>query len=320
MYNFPQHILKAAQGIQHKASAEINQWMKAQIEKKIDPNEMVAAMVRGGFPQESASMLVALAMSGNYIGKTVDERIVQRVGPNEQVAEHAVHHYANGGDRQVRKLMSMGSLDVVLYEDFLSEEEMEHIKTQAEPKLQRSMVVGQNFQSVPSEVRTSDGAFLDVGLDPIISRIEKRIENITGIKVEHGEGLQVLRYAHTQEYKPHFDFFEPSNDQERHMMQMMGNRVGTLILYLSDVEEGGSTYFPQLKLAIHPKKGSAVWFGYMGKDGVLDMRSEHAGMPIIKGEKWIATKWLRERPFQKMNPHQPMMGGQPMVIPFPKRA
>lgn len=320
MYNFPQHILKVAQGIHHKANAEINQWMKAQIEKKIDPNEMVAAMIRGGFPQESAAMLVSLAMSGNYVGKTVDERIVQRVGPMEQVAPHAVSHEVDGGDRVIRKLMSMGSLEVALYEDFLTEEEIEHIKKAAEPKLQRSMVVGQNFQSVPSEVRTSDGAFLEVGSDEIIARIERRIAKVTGIAVENGEGLQVLRYAHTQEYKPHFDFFEPSNEQERQMMQHTGNRVGTLIFYLSDVEEGGATYFPQLKLAIHPKKGSAVWFGYMGKDGVLDMRSEHAGLPILKGEKWIATKWLRERPFRHQPSSVPMLGGQPMVIPFPKRA
>jgi prolyl 4-hydroxylase len=73
----------------------------------------------------------------------------------------------------------------------------------------------------------------------------------------------------------------------------------TLIFYLSDVDEGGSTYFPQMKLAIHPKKRAALMFSYMGKDGVLDMRSEHAGMPVIKGDKWIVTKWIREKPISQ---------------------
>jgi len=182
------------------------------------------------------------------------------------------------------------------------------------------MVVGPNFESIPSEIRTSDGAFLDVGCDDIIKKIESRIEKVFSVPASHGEALQVLRYSSTQEYKPHFDFFEPKTEQEKNMMTQGGNRIGTLIFYLSDVEEGGATYFPQIKLAVHPKKGSAVWFGYMGKDGVLDMRSEHAGMPIIKGEKWIATKWLRERSLQAMPRQVPSFNGAPMVIPFPKRA
>ena len=166
-------------------------------------------------------------------------------------------------------------------------------------------------------IRTSDGAFLDLAHDAVIERIEKRIEKVTKIPVSHGEGLQVLRYRGTQEYKPHFDFFEPKNPEESRKIEVAGNRVGTLILYLSDVEQGGGTYFPQVKLSIHPKKGSAVWFGYMGADGVLDMRSEHAGLPVTAGEKWIATKWLRQRPIPVFAPTPPPSGGT--VLPFQPR-
>ena len=319
MHNFPPLVLRAADGILQHATPEMNAWMRAQLHKKVDPNQMVAALVKSGKTHENASLLVSLAMQDVYLGGSHDERIVQRVGPQgDNSVPHAEDHWADGGDRKIRKLMSLGSLDVILYEDFMSEEEIEHIKRESEPNLQRSRVVGPNMSNMEVPIRTSDGAFLDLGHDEIVSRVEKRIEHVTNIPASHGEGLQILRYRGAQEYRPHYDFFEPQSPEESRKIEVAGNRVGTLIMYLSDVEQGGGTYFPQLKLSIHPKKGSAVWFGYMGADGVLDMRSEHAGLPVTAGEKWIATKWLRQRPIPAFAPTaQPVAGmGGGTVVPF----
>lgn len=83
----------------------------------------------------------------------------------------------------------------------------------------------------------------------------------------------------------------------RHTLATSGQRVGTLILYLADVEEGGATYLPTLDMAVHPRRGMALWFDYCD-NGKTDPRSLHGGTPIIRGEKWIATKWFRERPFR----------------------
>lgn len=297
MHNFPASILKATQDVAAHVSPELNAWMRAQLLKQVDPNQMISAMVRTGKTQEMAAMLVNLARQNVFLGETQDERIVQRTPSTQTLdAPHALTHRVDAGDRTVRKTMSLGSLEVTLYEDFLSEEEMEHIKRHSEPKLQRSRVVGPNMSNLEVPIRTSDGAFFDVAQDPVILTIERRIAAVTGVPVEHGEGLQVLRYQGAQEYRPHFDFFEPQSPEDARQIQIAGNRRGTMILYLSDVEEGGSTYFPQLKLSIHPKKGSALWFAYIGSDGAPDMRSEHAGLPVISGEKWIATKWLRQRP------------------------
>ncbi|MNN97804.1 hypothetical protein D3C81_2170410 [compost metagenome] len=47
-----------------------------------------------------------------------------------------------------------------------------------------------------------------------------------------------------------------------------------------------------------PVKGNAVYFSYLLPDGTLDERTLHAGLPVASGEKWIATKWLRERPYR----------------------
>ena len=313
MFNFPPQILKAIDGLGVHATSEINAWLRAQTLRRVDPDEMVAAMVRSGKGQEMAALLVGLAQQGMFLGEHQDARVAKRVGPQSLEAAHARSHHADGGDVCVRKLISLGSLDVVVYENFLSDVESDHIRRVALARLERSTVVGPGMSSVEMPIRTSDGAFLEIGHDPIVAAVEQRIAAVTGIPAEHGEALQVLRYQGAQEYRPHFDFFEPQDPLESRKIDQAGNRVGTMILYLSDVPLGGSTYFPQLQMAIHPKRNNALWFGYMGADGVPDMRSEHAGLPVLDGEKWIATKWLRQRPM-------PTAAAGTTVVPFPGKA
>ncbi|MGZ5781611.1 MAG: prolyl hydroxylase family protein, partial [Burkholderiaceae bacterium] len=77
-----------------------------------------------------------------------------------------------------------------------------------------------------------------------------------------------------------------------------GQRVATLILYLNDVEEGGETEFPEIGLKIIPKAGNALYFAYMNSSSQPDPLTLHAGRPVLKGEKWIATRWVRERAYK----------------------
>jgi len=65
-------------------------------------------------------------------------------------------------------------------------------------------------------------------------------------------------------------------------------------MYLNTPEEGGGTGFPAVGLTVTAQRGSAVYFAY--ETG--EQASLHAGLPVTRGEKWIATKWLRERPFR----------------------
>ena len=64
-------------------------------------------------------------------------------------------------------------------------------------------------------------------------------------------------------------------------------------MYLNDVEEGGETFFPKLNLSVHPRKGMAVYFEYFYQDQSLNELTLHGGAPVTKGEKWIATQWVR---------------------------
>lgn len=112
--------------------------------------------------------------------------------------------------------------------------------------------------------------------------------------LENGEGIQILNYGTSGEYRPHFDYFPPQRAGSARPLTEGGQRVATLIMYLNDVEEGGQTIFPDIGLAVSPCKGNAVYFSYFNSLGQIDPLTLHGGAPVIQGEKWIATKWMRQ--------------------------
>lgn len=186
---------------------------------------------------------------------------------------------------------------VAVLDNFLTDAECEDLIALAENRLARALVVdrktGGDFLD---DRRTSENLILEVYQDALCRRIEDRIAKITGVPVENGESLQIMRYGVGAEYQPHQDFFSADITGEAVHFQNGGNRVATLVMYLNDVEAGGSTIFPHAGLEVYPQKGSAVYFAYTDEDGHNDELAFHGGSPVIAGEKWIASKWLREKP------------------------
>lgn len=293
----PVQVVNAVEQAPQFANPELTAWIRARLDEGRAPYAIVQQLVGDGRPVEIATLLVGLTAKrlvvnpAGYLGTAPDK-------PKESdPSTHADLHTLDAEGSVVRTLLSIGKggLEFALYDGLITGDEIEYLKRASEPKLARSTVLAANFGNQQSEVRTSDGAFLEPNPPPLAA-LERRVAAVTGIPVDHGEAWQILHYRDAQEYRPHYDYFEPKTDQERQMMARSGNRVGTMIFYLSDVGRGGATYFPKLDIAVHPRRGLAMWFGYM-RDGLLDERSQHAGMPIIAGEKWIATKWLREHAF-----------------------
>nr|ACU24023.1 unknown [Glycine max] len=195
-----------------------------------------------------------------------------------------------------------------VYHNFLTKEECEYLIDIAKPSMHKSTVVdSETGKSKDSRVRTSSGTFLARGRDKIVRNIEKKISDFTFIPVEHGEGLQVLHYEVGQKYEPHYDYFLDDFNTKNG-----GQRIATVLMYLTDVEEGGETVFPAAKgnfsfvpwwnelfecgkkgLSIKPKRGDALLFWSMKPDASLDPSSLHGGCPVIKGNKWSSTKWMR---------------------------
>lgn len=145
--------------------------------------------------------------------------------------------------------------------------------------------------------RTSMNASFRRGEIPLIADIENRIAKVIHWEVEKGEPIQVLRYQSGGEYKPHYDWFDPKSVGGQKNIDQAGQRVGTFLMYLSDVEAGGATAFPKLGFEVRPKAGMALYFADVVPDGTIDPQTLHSSIPVVQGTKYLATKWLRERPY-----------------------
>jgi len=174
---------------------------------------------------------------------------------------------------------------IVRFERLLSDDECRQLIETAAPRLKESKLVNK----VVSDIRTSRGMFFEEGESPFIHRIERRIAQLMNVPIEHAEGLQVLHYGPGQEYKAHHDFFTPGSPAARN------NRISTLIVYLNDVEEGGETVFPLLGIAMKPKRGAALYFEYFYRNQALNDLTLHSSVPVVRGEKWVATQWMRRQ-------------------------
>ncbi|WOX05847.1 2OG-Fe(II) oxygenase [Microbulbifer pacificus] len=198
------------------------------------------------------------------------------------------------GDRQVDVLLAMRQPNVILFGNLLSHWECDALIEMSRPHMARSRVVNSEIGTFDLEdVRTSSGTHFRKRETPLIAAVESRIAQLLGVPEERGEPLQILNYQAGAEYRPHYDFFDPERPGNREVLAMGGQRVGTMIMYLNDVDAGGSTIFPKLGLDILPKKGCGLFFSYANDEGDLDYLTLHGGSPVLQGEKWIASKWLR---------------------------
>ena len=184
---------------------------------------------------------------------------------------------------------------IIRYDQIMSDDECDHLIELARPRLARSLVVNRTTGGNDvSEIRTSEGAYFPRGHTEIIATIERRIANTILLPIDRAEPFQVMRYRVGGRYDAHHDFFDPADPGSAVHLAAGGQRIATMILYLNTPEAGGTTDFPDLGLSVRPERGSALYFEYSGQ-GRPDVRLRHGGMPVIQGEKWIATKWFRER-------------------------
>lgn len=184
---------------------------------------------------------------------------------------------------------------IVRYLEALSDEEIEKIKELAKPKLARATVRDPNTGVLTvAHYRVSKSAWLDEEDDLVISRVNRRIQDITGLSVDTAELLQVANYGVGGQYEPHYDFSR-KDEPDAFKSLGTGNRVATYLNYMSDVEAGGATVFPDFGAAIWPRKGTAVFWYNLFKSGEGDLRTRHAACPVLVGSKWVSNKWFHER-------------------------
>ncbi|XP_031729985.1 prolyl 4-hydroxylase subunit alpha-2 isoform X2 [Anarrhichthys ocellatus] len=184
---------------------------------------------------------------------------------------------------------------IVRYLEVLSHQETEKIKELAKPRLARATVRDPKTGVLTTaNYRVSKSAWLEEVDDPVIVRVNQRIEDITGLEVDTAELLQVANYGVGGQYEPHYDFSR-KDEPDAFKRLGTGNRVATFLNYMSDVEAGGATVFPDFGAAIKPRKGTAVFWYNLFKSGEGDYRTRHAACPVLVGSKWVSNKWIHER-------------------------
>jgi prolyl 4-hydroxylase len=262
-------------------------WITENLTRACEPGTMAAVMVRDGrFDRSLAQAAIEEARKANFA-----DLLALKAIPEIDTTTNAIQT----PDRVVDVLLTLAAPRIVLLGNVLADEECDALCAYADQRLTRSPVVGDsNGAAQVDSDRTSRGAMLARGETELIARIDARLASIARWPVGRGEGLQVQRYGIGNEYRSHYDWFDASLPGPRKHLERGGQRVGTFVLYLCDVEQGGGTSFPGLGLEVQPKKGNAIYFANTNAYGAPDRETLHAGMPVVKGVKFIANKWLRE--------------------------
>jgi prolyl 4-hydroxylase len=269
-------------------SPELREWILASTSAGHDPHKVLELMRMHGYDPRQSRLILAEVLQLPLAALHADA-----AAPGGLRTKHPTGPLARAADREVRVTLSMDKPALRVLDGLLTGEECDELIALARPRLARALTVNATGGQQVDQRRTSMGMFFKLGELPPVARLEQRIAALFDIPVSHGEGLQILHYLPGQEYKPHYDWFDPDQPGYATVTARGGQRIASVVMYLNTPEAGGGTAFPEAGLTITALRGSAVYFAYEGGDA----SSLHAGLPVERGEKWIATKWLRERPY-----------------------
>jgi predicted 2-oxoglutarate/Fe(II)-dependent dioxygenase YbiX len=199
-----------------------------------------------------------------------------------------------------RPVQHAGAPRIFTVENFLPPSVCEWLMRSAKKRLVRALIndastgaIGQN------QVRTGS-VFESSSVEPdlVHQLVNQRIAEALGIPLAHQEPTNILHYARSQEYKPHYDVILPGPEADLFARELndLGQRTATFLVYLNEDYEGGETHFPRLGFRYKGKPGDALIFWNLSETGEVERNSLHAGMPVTKGEKWLLSKWIRQKP------------------------
>jgi prolyl 4-hydroxylase len=295
----------SSEDVMHDVDTAWQEWLATNVSRGCTQESMVGAMVEAGFDAAAAREIVRRAADTNGTQAAAQVAAQAAASPRDPARAYdydacpvAAGNVVRAHDRDVTVLMRCERPQVIAFDNVLSADECAELIERSRHRLKRSTTV--NPESGREDVirlRTSEGFWFQRCEDAFIERLDQRIAALMSWPLDHGEGLQILHYTAGGEYRPHFDYFPPGQGGSLVHTARGGQRVATLIVYLNDVESGGETVFPDAGLTVTARQGSAVYFRYMNGRRQLDPLSLHGGAPVTGGEKWIMTKWMRERAY-----------------------
>ncbi|NKF22856.1 2OG-Fe(II) oxygenase [Solimonas marina] len=280
---------------------ELAGWLNRQLEQGMAPLRLRATLQAQGMPVPAAQAIVDAFVAARQ-GRRSPPIDVVEIADDAPPADDAPYlpaaRHLVADERRVDVLARLQSPTLALLSGVLDAEECAALIAMARPRLLPSTIVDpKTGRDVVSAERSSDGMFFRPAENPLIERIDRRLAALMQLPIENGEGLQILRYTAGAASAPHFDFLDLGSAASRASIARSGQRVSTLVCYLNDVQAGGDTVFPALGWSVAPQRGNAVYFEYCSRSGRVDPRTLHAGGRVLAGEKWVATKWMRQRRF-----------------------
>jgi len=247
-------------------------WLRENVRLGVDLRETFGELRKAGFADEAiAAGLDAVRPSNDATEEQITPPLIRRMPPG------------------LRRFDS-DKVDLYVYDGFLSAKECEKLTALIAHHLTPSTLP---YFNGDTNFRTSNSSHLSHLKSPVAVGIDDKICKTLGIRAEYSEGIQAQRYDVGQQFKPHWDWFEPDTEVFLRLGGVRGNRTWTFMVYLNEGMEGGGTRFTELGHTFQPKTGTALLWNNLNHDGTPNKATMHAGEPVIAGHKVIITKWFR---------------------------
>jgi len=272
-------------------SPELREWILATTRAGHGVPEVLRLMKENGYDPRQSRSIVAEVLK---LPLAALQASTAKQAPPGLRAKHPEAPEVSIDGHTIQIPLSVEAPMLRVLDGMLTGQECAELIELARPRLERALTVDSDGTHQVDHRRTSEGMFFTLNELPLVGCIEQRLASLLGVPVNHGEGLQILHYLPGQEYEPHYDWFDPEQPGYGAITAVGGQRIASVVMYLNTPALGGGTAFPEIGLTVTARRGSAVYFAYEGGD----RSSLHAGLPVLRGEKWIATKWLRERPYK----------------------
>jgi prolyl 4-hydroxylase len=254
-----------------------NRWMsRAAAQGHVEAQRAIAYFTASGLgcranPDKARNLLEKLANDDRFVA--VQLAFLGHVQCKERLATAP------------RRLISADP-HIELIAGLFSPSECRYIQLLAQPWLEPAMIYATTGEGMRDPHRDSDNMVIaPMTEDLVIQAINGCIANASGTKPTWGEPLHVLRYGPGQQYRPHHDAHT--------LVQVEQRRIATALLYLNDEYQGGETHFPEIGVTVRGGIGDLLIFHNLDAEKLPDRRMIHAGLPITRGEKWLATRWIR---------------------------
>jgi prolyl 4-hydroxylase len=205
------------------------------------------------------------------------------------------------------------NLDIYRLDEFLTPEECAEIIriiNASELSTSTTYSMAKPMERIVDANRTSKTCYFKEN-NPLIHEVESRICKMIGINNQQAEQIQGQKYEVGQQFRIHTDYFDPQLLKQDPSIN--GQRTWTFMIYLNDVEEGGYTSFPLAYCSSAPKPGTALICNNLhsrytsmnpAEWGKENLFASHCGMPILRGEKYILTKWFKEMEINRSIPNE----------------